>query len=414
MPLTYMGGKIATLDDASLSGRKVLVRVDLNSPIGPAGIIDDSRIIEAAGSIRELADSGASVVIMSHQGRPLENDFVSLEEHSRLLEKYSGVRVDFVMDVIGPEALRRIREVKPGDALLLDNTRLVSEDYIEAPGKKHAEGVMVSRLAPLVDYYVNDAFSACHRSHASIVGFPYRIPGLGGRILEREVRALNKAVSEDERPKVVVLGGAKLKDAVKIVDFLTAKGVVDEILTTGLVGLLFLYAKGYKMSRKVEDLVRSKAGEEALRKARRIVEEGRRVRTPLDFVVERDGSLYVSPAEDIEVGIPKDVGPSTVEYYRSKLKGARVAVLRGPAGVIEDPRFRRGTVELAKAALELSHYVIFGGGHFRVILGELPIELRERVGHISTGGGALLYFLSGRSLPGLEALVDSARIFNLV
>lgn len=414
MPLEYMGGAFATLDDVDVKGKRVLVRFDLNSPIGRDGsILDDSRIAEASKTLKELVHSGAAVIAMSHQGRPLEDDFVSLERHAALLEKHAGVSVTFVKDVIGPEALRRAREVGPGEVLLLDNTRLVSEDYIEAPGEVHSRGIMVSRLSSTADIYVNDAFSASHRSQASIVGFPYRIPGVGGRILEGEVEALNRVVSGGERPKIVVLGGAKLKDAVRIIEFLTSGGMVDEVLTAGLVGLLFLRVKGVRLSKEVDEVLARKAGRDAFEAARRLVESGRRVRTPLDFVVERDGSTYIVPEGDVRAGTPKDVGPSTIEYYRAKMRGAKVIVMRGPAGVIEDPRFRKGTIGLARGALESGAYTIFGGGHFRAILAELPRELRSRAGHISTGGGALLYYLSGRPLPGIKALVDSARIFNL-
>lgn len=204
---------------------------------------------------------------------------------------------------------------------MLDNTRIVSEDYIEAEGRVHARGIMVSRLSKLASIYVNEAFSASHRSQASIVGFPYVLPSAGGRILEREIRALNRAVTSGERPKVVVLGGAKLKDAVKIVDYLTSSGVADEVLTTGLVGLLFLYARGYRLTRDVANLLARKGGEEAITKARRIVEEGRRVRAPLDFVVEVGDKTYIKPADELTEGVPKDIGPSTVEYFGAKMRG---------------------------------------------------------------------------------------------
>ncbi|GBF09574.1 phosphoglycerate kinase [Aeropyrum pernix] len=415
MPLEYMGGRLATLDDVDVRGKKIIVRFDLNSPVDNGGeILDDSRIAEAAGTLRELCDRGAAVVALSHQGRPLESDFVSLERHASLLSRYSGVEVRFVMDVIGPEALRTVASLRPGEAVLLDNTRIISEDFIEAEGTVHARGIMVTRLSKLANMYVNEAFSASHRSQASIVGFPYVLPSAGGRVLEKEIRSLNRAVSSGERPKVVVLGGAKLKDAVRIVDYLSSSGVADEVLTTGLVGLLFLYARGYRLPRDVTKLLEKKGGEEAIAKARRIVEEGRRVRTPIDFVVEVGDKTYIKPADELTEGVPKDIGPSTVEYFRAKMRIARVIVMRGPAGVIEDPRFRRGTVELVKAALSSGAYTVFGGGHFRAILRELPEHLRSKVGHLSTGGGALLYYLSGRPLPGVKALVDSARIFNLV
>ncbi|MCE4627674.1 MAG: phosphoglycerate kinase, partial [Desulfurococcales archaeon] len=201
-----------------------------------------------------------------------------------------------------------------------------------------------------------------------------------------------------------VLGGAKLKDSVKIIEHLVTSGVADEVLTTGLVGLLFLMASGIDVGEAAK-IIAKKADEKTIGLARRLLADYDNIRVPLDFVVEIDGSTEIVAANSI-MGAPKDIGPSTIEYYTYKMAGARIIVMRGPAGVIEDPRFRRGTRELVRFALErTSAFVIFGGGHFNAILSELPEQLKARIGHISTGGGALLYFLSGRVLPGLEALM---------
>ena len=414
MVVYYRGKPIATLDDISLEGKRVLVRLDLNSPIdsNTGKILDDSRIREASKSLRELIERGAGVAILSHQGRPLEDDFVSLEEHAEILSKISGVNVEFLMDVIGIESSRRLSRLAPGEAVLLDNSRIVSEDFIEAEPQVHANSLMVKRLSKHFDYFVNDAFSASHRSHASIVGFPMVMPSAAGILVENELRALNRALETGERPRIFVVGGAKIGDAVKLIDYLTATGAADEILTTGLVSLLFLKASGAKLPRGVEGLLARKGGEEAVKKAERLIAEGRPVRVPIDFLVEADGRVYIEYSRSLR-GMPKDVGPSTLEYYRAKISKAKVVVMRGPAGVIEDSRFRRGTLELVKAALESKAFTVFGGGHFRTILSGLSDELKRSAGHISTGGGALLYFLSGRPLPGLEALSMSNERFKL-
>ncbi|MCE4612004.1 MAG: phosphoglycerate kinase [Desulfurococcales archaeon] len=414
MPVTYRGRPIATLDDVDVRGKRVLVRFDLNSPVDPSTrrILDASRIEEAARTLRELVERGAGVAILSHQGRPLEDDFISLEPHAELLSKASGVYVEFVMDVVGAESARRLSRLSPGEVVLLDNSRIVSEDYIEAPPEAHARGLMVSRLSRFFDLYVNDAFSASHRSQASIVGFPLVIPGVAGRVLEGELRALSRALEGGERPRVFVVGGAKLSDAVDLVDYLTSSGAADEVLTTGLVALLFLKAMGRRLPQATERLVERKA-KGKVRRAVELIAEGRPVKVPLDFIVEEDGKVYISDASSLR-GAPKDIGPSTIEYYRAKIAKARVVVIRGPAGVIEDPRFRRGTVELVRAALASNAHVILGGGHFRAVLSELGGEFKGGRVHVSTGGGALLQFLSGRPLPGLEALAESASRFKLV
>jgi len=404
--LRYRGRRILTLDDLDLSGRRVLVRVDINSPLGGSGeILDETRLRAHAPTIKRLLREGAAVVLISHQGRPASSDFTRLEAHAKRLSQILQLDVDYVDDVIGPEARRRIESTEPGQVLLLDNTRLISEDYVEAPPEVHARGIMVSTLAPLFDYYVNDAFATAHRSQASIVGFPLVLPSAAGPLMEAEVRALNKALEGSERPKVFVLGGAKLKDAVKIIKRLVEDNVADAILTVGLVSLLFLAAQGVRIG-AAEKIIASKADEKTIEEARRLISKSAAIMTPRDFLAEVNGRVEVVETGEIR-GAPKDIGPMTIEEYSNVIRRARVIVMRGPAGVIEDPRFRRGTRALLKAALESNAYTILGGGHFNVILSELPEELRARVGHVSTGGGALLYFLTGRELPALTALAQS-------
>ncbi len=413
MVLLYKGRKIATLDDLNLSSSRVLVRIDVNSPIDPetGRILDDTRFRSHVDTIRRLLEAGAGIVLMSHQGRPTSSDFTRLSAHAAKLEEVLGVSVGFVDDVIGPEARRRIKSLSPGEILLLDNTRLVSEDFVEAPGHVHSRGIMVSTLAPLFDAYVNDAFATAHRSQASIVGFPYVLPSAAGLLMEKEVSALSRAVSREERPKVFVLGGAKVKDAVKIISYIVEEGVADSILTTGLVALLFMIAQGMRVG-AAERLVIEKAGAQTVEEARRLVASGAPIMVPRDFVVEVDGKVEVVDSSSLVRGAPKDIGPATIEEYSSIIRRARIVVMRGPAGVIEDPRFRHGTRALVRAALESGAFTIFGGGHFNVIISELPPSLRQRVGHISTGGGSLLHFLSGKDLPALTALADSFERFH--
>lgn len=411
MTFIYNGRTIASLGDLELRGRKALLRVDMNSPVGvDGGLLDDTRLRMHAPTIKEMLDAGASVVVITHQGRPLEGDFTRLKPHSERLSSILGVDVEYVPDVIGPEAIRAIKALGPGEVLMLDNTRLMSEDYIQAPPEAHASTILVTELSPHFHYYVNDAFAVSHRSQATVVGFPYRLPSAGGPLMEREVLALSKVLEDGERPKTLVLGGAKLGDAIKLVKSLVETGSVDEILTTGLVSLLFHLAMGTRLPARVEALIRDKAGGEAVVEARRLAAAGAPIRVPLDYMVEVDGAVEIQPAKSLR-GAPKDIGPSTVEYYRYKLARSRVTVLRGPAGVIEDPRFRRGTEELLRAALESGAYVILGGGHFNAILARMPRSLVERVGHVSSGGGAMIYFLTRKPLPGLEALAESYRRF---
>jgi phosphoglycerate kinase len=409
--INYLDKKIATLDDVNVDSKKVLVRIDINSPIDPetGEIIDDTRFKAHAETIETLLDRGASVVLMSHQGRPTGSDFVRLEKHAILLAKLLGREVTYIPDIIGPEALKKIKSLSAGEVLLLDNTRILSEDYIEADLETHARSIMVKTLAGEFDYYVNDAFATAHRSQASIVGFPLVLPSVAGKVMEKEVSVLNRITSREERPKIFVLGGAKVKDTVKVIKYLVERGVADEILTTGLVALLFLMVSGARIG-DAKNILEKKTDEETIRTAQNLVASGAPIRVPIDFYSEIDGSVELVEASNI-VGAPKDIGPSTLEYYTWKMSNAKIIVMRGPAGVIEDPRFRRGTRELVMQALESGAFTVFGGGHFNAILAELPDEYKRKVGHVSTGGGALLYFLAGRKLPALEALARSYEIF---
>ena len=396
--------RIPTLDDLDCKGR-VLVRLDLNSPMAGGRILDDTRFRAHVPTLKELLEAGHPLVLMSHQGRPGGDDFTSLEPHAELLSKILGVTVDFVPDIIGPEARRRIESLAPGEALLLDNTRLLSEDYVEAPAEVHARSIFVRRLSPLFDCYVNDAFATAHRSQASIVGFPLVLPSAAGRLMERELNAVSMALEKGRRPRVFVLGGSKLSDMVSVIEYLVHTRAADEILTTGLTALLFIAAHGEDVGDAASILER-KGGPQLLARARRLLGEGAPVRVPLDFLAEVDGRVEVVEAHRIR-GAPKDIGPKTIEYYSEIIRGAGTVVMKGPAGVVEDERFRRGTYELVRAALESGAYTIFGGGHFNVVVSEMPEELRRRAGHISTAGGALLYMLAGRRLPGVEALHKS-------
>ncbi len=412
MPVTVRGIRVPTLDDLPSCGR-VLVRIDVNSPLDPATgeILDDTRFRAHLATIEELSESSA-VVVMSHQGRPGQPDFRPLDRHAELLSRLLGRPVEFVEDVIGPEAIRRIKSLRRGRILMLDNTRLVSEDFIEAPAEVHARGIMVSRLAPLFDCFVNDAFAASHRSQASIVGFPLRLPSAAGRHMESELRALARVLDSAEKPKVYVLGGSKVKDMLEVSEALVRRGEADWILTTGLTALLFLVARGVDIGAarlKLEE----RGALRLVERARRILEAaGGRLLVPRDFKVLDGDEVKVVEAASLR-GDPRDIGPATIEDYAKVLRGAKLVVMKGPAGVVEDPRFREGTRRLVEAALSSGAYTLFGGGHFNVVLSELPESLRARVGHISTAGGALVYMLSGKPMPGLEALARSLEAFGL-
>lgn len=403
--------KIPVLDDISPRGKKVLLRVDFNSPINPetGEILDTTRIQAHVPTIRELLESDNAVVLLSHQGRPGEDDFTTLEPHSRVLERLLNTHVEFVEDVIGPEARRRIEALKPGEILVLDNTRFVSEEIIEGLPEKQAKTFFVRRLAPMFDYYVNDAFATAHRSQPSIVGFPVVLPSAAGRLMEREVEALARTFNPEESPKIFVLGGGKVHDSIRIIENLVRNKVADRILTTGLLAELFLVAKGVDLGEQNMRLLEEKGILALVPRARKILLAGAPIETPIDFVVLKDdGEVRQEPAYSLS-GLVRDIGTNTVKVYSELMNEAKIIVMRGPAGVIEDKRFRAGTYSLIKAALASKAFVVFGGGHFNVLISELDVNVDNA--HLSTGGGALLLFLAGEPLPALEALSLSAKKF---
>lgn len=402
---------IPLLDDLPIDRSRVLLRVDFNVPIDAKTkeILDDSRIRAHVPTIRELVEKSCRVVLLSHQGRPGLDDFVDLEQHARRLEKYLGMYVKWIDDVIGPAAREAIRSLKEGEVLLLDNVRFVSEESIEAPPEVHAKSYMVRRLAPLFDYYVNDAFATAHRSHASIVGFPHVLPSAAGRLMEKEIRALRKAFDPQESPKVFVLGGGKVQDTIRIIEYIARKKLAERILTTGLVAELFLAAKGLEMGRKNVEVLEKAGALTLIPRAKRLLLQGAPIETPVDFVTVNDaGDLGVEHVGRLE-GLVRDIGPMTVRMYSELLKEASIVVMRGPAGVVEDPRFREGTARLLEVAASSNAFVIVGGGHLGVIAEQMGLV--DRLGHVSTGGGALLILLSGEPLPALEALKLSGKVF---
>ncbi|MEL9929418.1 MAG: phosphoglycerate kinase [Sulfolobales archaeon] len=403
---------VVDVNNLDIGGRKLLVRVDLNSPIDPETkkILDDSRIKFHSETVRELSKRGAGLVIISHQGRPGDKDFTDLSQHAELLSRYSGVSVRFIEDVIGPTALREIRDLKPGEVIMLDNIRFLSEELIEAPPEVQARTYLVRKLSPLIDYYVNDAFATAHRSQPSIVGFPPVVRSCAGPIMMREIRAISRISEETQPPRVFVLGGAKILDSLRVVENITRRRIADRILTSGLLGLVFQVAKGIRTSSKLTKFLESRGLLSLIPRARRMLMQGAPIETPIDYRVLRDNGEIANEPSYMISGSPLDIGDETVDMYISIMREANLIVMRGPAGYVEDPRFAVGTRKLVEAAVSSNAYVIIGGGHLNMFAGEISEESSGRI-HVSSGGGALLEFLSGSDLPAISALEISYKKF---
>ena len=399
-----------TLDDVNVDGKTVFVRFDFNSPIDPETytILDDLRIRAAIPTLKVLEK--AKVVIGSHQGRPGGDDFSTLKNHVEILGKYFEGEVRFVEDVMGPKAIEEIKKLEEGEVLVLDNLRLCSEENLEAPVELLLKTVFVKRLAPLFEVYVNDAFSTSHRSQASLVAFPELMVGVTGKVMEKELEVLDMVINRPGKPSVYLLGGAKVKDKLKVMSYLLKTGKADLVLLGGLLAEVFLKAKGLKLG----DVNEAKLNKymELLDIAKALLEKYKeKIILPVDLAVEKNGgrsevSLDNFPLENKI----SDIGSNTIELYVNFIKNAELVVAVGPPGRFEVEPFSFGTKRLLEAITKTKAYKVLGGGHLggaAEILG-----LKEKFNHISTGGGAMLTYLSGQPLPAVEALKNSAKKFK--
>jgi len=394
-----------SLDELNPAGKRVLVRVDFNSPVDPATgrILGDKRIRAHTDTVRRLADEGAVVVLISHQSRPGRADFTTLETHAERLSRVLGRDVEYIDAVFGSRVRESVSDAESGDVLLLENARFYSEEYIEMPPEEAAETHEVRRLAPLFDAYVNDAFSAAHRSQPSIVGFPRRLPAYVGELMEREIDVLG-SLDDAPDPLVLSLGGAKVKDALGVVENVAQNATADSVLLSGAVGNLFLVAEGVETGEGTTEFLREEGLLELVDDARELLDEhGDLLETPEDVAVEIDGERVEVGVEELPVEEPAfDIGIETVAEFAATLRDAGTAVVNGPPGVYEEELFERGTREILSASVE-ADYSVAGGGDTAAAIDSLGVTGFD---HVSSGGGASTAMLSGDELPGVESLRD--------
>jgi phosphoglycerate kinase len=405
-----MGFRFLTLDDVEVASKRVLVRVDINSPMKPGTeeIMDDSRFVAILDTLKALEKS--KVAILSHQGRPGESDFTSMQPHEGVLKKYLGTRVKFIEDIIGPSAIDAVRKLRNGEVLLLDNARLLSEEVMEGTPELFAKTHLIRRLAPLFDLFVNDAYPAAHRAQASMVGFPEVLMSLAGRSMERELKALNKALYEPDRPSIVVLGGAKVPDKLKILANILERGKVDKVLLGGLMGIVFLEASGIKMSQasrgNLKDL------ESIKQQAKYLLDKFKDIiMIPKDVAVSVGQKRVEAKVDRIpDNAAVMDIGDATIREYVDQIAKAKTILANGPPGVFENKDFAKGTRQVLEAIAQSKGFSVIGGGHLAVLAKEE--KLQDSIGYISTGGGATMAMLAGQKLPGVEALYRAAKRFE--
>lgn len=394
------------MDDLDTHGRVVLVRVDLNSPMGPNGeILDDIRFRGHIPTIEALKD--AKTVLLAHQSRPGKRDFTTMEQHGEKLSSLLGKDVTYVDDIYGHNVRQSIQEMEIGDITLLENVRFSSEEMLKAPVEDLAKTHLVTQLSLLCDIFLNDAFATAHRAQTSIVAFPRALTSGAGKLMEREVEMLTKALTTSQRPRLFVLGGTKADDSIKVIEHVLAKGSADKVLVTGLVANIFLAAAGVDIGPPSLDYIKSSGYGNYVEICKRLLDNyGGKIVMPLDVALNDDGKRLETPISVLPKAYPiYDIGIETIVAYSAELKTAGTVVMNGPAGVFEQKAFALGTDETLKAAAQ-SKFSILGGGHIAAAARNIGID--KHITHVSTGGGACIDFLAGENLPGIQALIEAS------
>ena len=389
-----------TVRDVDVAGKTVLVRVDFNVPLDKQGHVTDATRIEAAlPTIRYLLERNARVVLMSHLGRPDGKVVESLRMApvARELERLLGQQVKTAPDCVGPEVERLVRELQPGEVLLLENLRFHPEEEANDPD-------FARQLASLGEIYVNDAFGTAHRAHASTEGVAHHLPAVAGFLMQKELEALGKIVENPDHPFAAIIGGAKVSTKIKVLQNLLDK--VDILIIGGGMANTFLKAKGYDVGKSLLEPDMIDVAWDLMRRAQ---DRGVRLGLPVDVVAaerfEADAPTVVVDVDKIPEGWAiVDIGPRTIEEFRSLLQPAKTIFWNGPMGVFEMPRFAAGTRAIAEILANSGATTVVGGGDSVAAVEQMGYS--DRMSHISTGGGASLELIEGRTLPGVAALED--------
>lgn len=396
-----MNYKKKTILDADLKGKKVLCRCDFNVPTNDEGVItDDSRIRKSLPTIQYLLEQGAAVILCSHKGRPKNGyeEKYSLKVVQQRLQELLDIPVALADDIVGPKAQEMAAALQPGQVLLLENVRFMK-------GETKNDMELAKQYAALAEVFVNDAFGSCHRAHSSTVGVASFLPAYSGLLVKKELDIMGKAISDPNRPLVLIMGGSKVSDKIGVIDHMLS--LADHIIIGGGMSYTFTAARGGKIGTSLCETESFGYCLELLKKAE---EQGVKIHLPVDTVAADHFAADAEPVLFDEGQIPDnmmglDIGPKTREIYADIIKNAGTVIWNGPMGVFEFPAFAAGTQAVAKAMAESPAVTIVGGGDSAAAVEQMGYS--DQITHVSTGGGASLEFFAGAELPGVAALLDA-------
>lgn len=412
-----MGTDILTLDDFDYRGKTVILRLDINSPIDQqtGQLTDDNRIRKSLPTIRELADSGARVVMLAHQGDTEDyHNLRDLRPHAERVAGLLGRSVSFIDDICGPAATARIAALRLGELFLLNNLRYLTEEvstfpnYVKLTPAQMSHTRLVRNLAPLADLYVCEAFSAAHRSAPSLIGFAEVLPAAGGRLFVDELSALTQVKEHPEHPCVYVLGGTRIADAFSMMRAVLDNSSADKILTSGLTGEVMLLACGQQLGAPSEKLIHDKGLDPYIGEARGLLDaHGDKILYPTDFaIIDGDNRREIGRNELPVNTLLVDIGSQTITSYIEVINAAGTIFANGPAGIYEQPLSAEGTRRLWNAIADAPGYSVIGGGDS--VAAARRFGVQSRMGYVCTSGGGMVRFLSGLPLPVVEELRRAA------
>jgi len=413
-----------TLDNFNLKGKTILSRFDMNSPLDPKTRepVDITRIEKCLSTLKELSEKGARIVILIHQGSDIEyHNYASSRPHAKIVSQLLGKSVDYIDDVCGPAARDKIKTLQNGQILMLENVRFMAEEMtlfetkLNLSPEEQAKTQVVQKLAPIADMYLCDAFAAAHRCQPTLVGMEEVLPSAMGRLFEKEVTSLNQLLQNPKKPCIFILGGAKIQDAFLMINSINSilkNNIADLVLATGLVAQVMLLAKGVSLGKPSEDLVKEKNLEDYIEKSKAILKRfENKIVLPIDFAYSLSGERKEVKVNSLPVNYAlMDLGKNTISAYESIIKDAKTVFFNGPAGVFEKEETELGTKSLLTAISKSNAFSAIGGGDSIAAVNKY--NLAKNISYISTGGGALVRFLSGEELPVIKALRKSAKRFD--